>query len=74
MRADFFGKCVEYKCSGLAGDNKILKNVSSGCKDDDADVIASELTDLFYHTLVALAHHQVDIREVYRKLDERRRQ
>ena len=41
------------------------------CKDDNPEDIASEVADLFYHTLVALAHHQVDIREVYRKLQER---
>jgi phosphoribosyl-AMP cyclohydrolase / phosphoribosyl-ATP pyrophosphohydrolase len=62
------------------GDNKILKKIGEeaaevvmACKDDDADAIAGEAADLFYHTLVALAHHQVDIRAVYRKLQERRR-
>jgi phosphoribosyl-ATP pyrophosphohydrolase/phosphoribosyl-AMP cyclohydrolase len=43
------------------------------CKDDDADGIAGEVADLFYHTLVALAHHQVDLKAVYRKLQERRK-
>jgi phosphoribosyl-ATP pyrophosphohydrolase/phosphoribosyl-AMP cyclohydrolase len=42
-------------------------------KDDEKDAIAGEVADLLYHTLVALAHHQVDIRDVYRKLQERRR-
>jgi phosphoribosyl-ATP pyrophosphohydrolase/phosphoribosyl-AMP cyclohydrolase len=42
-------------------------------KDDDPDAIAGEVADLFYHTLVALAHHQVDLRSVYRKLEERRK-
>ncbi|MBE9129522.1 MULTISPECIES: bifunctional phosphoribosyl-AMP cyclohydrolase/phosphoribosyl-ATP diphosphatase HisIE [unclassified Coleofasciculus] len=62
------------------GDNKILKKIGEeaaevvmACKDDDKDAIASEVADLFYHTLVALAHHQVDVREVYRKLQDRRR-
>jgi phosphoribosyl-ATP pyrophosphohydrolase/phosphoribosyl-AMP cyclohydrolase len=43
------------------------------CKDDDAEAIASEVADLLYHTLVALAHHKVELRDVYRKLQERRR-
>lgn len=62
------------------GDNKILKKIGEeaaevvmACKDDDADAIAGEAADLIYHTLVALAHHQVDIKAVYRKLQERRR-
>jgi phosphoribosyl-ATP pyrophosphohydrolase/phosphoribosyl-AMP cyclohydrolase len=62
------------------GDNKILKKIGEeaaevvmACKDDDADAIAGEVADLFYHTLVALAHHHVDIRAVYQKLQERRR-
>lgn len=62
------------------GDNKILKKIGEesaevvmACKDDDADGIAGEVADLFYHTLVALAHHKVDLKAVYRKLQERRR-
>lgn len=62
------------------GDNKILKKIGEeaaevvmACKDDELDAIASEVADLFYHTLVALAHHQVDVRDVYRKLQDRRR-
>jgi phosphoribosyl-ATP pyrophosphohydrolase/phosphoribosyl-AMP cyclohydrolase len=62
------------------GDNKILKKVGEeaaevvmACKDDDADAIAGEVADLFFHTMVALAHHEVDIKQVYRKLQDRRR-
>ncbi|NJL87344.1 MAG: bifunctional phosphoribosyl-AMP cyclohydrolase/phosphoribosyl-ATP diphosphatase HisIE [Leptolyngbyaceae cyanobacterium SM1_1_3] len=62
------------------GDNKILKKIGEeaaevvmACKDDDADEIAGEVADLFYHTLVALSHHKVDLKTVYRKLQERRR-
>jgi phosphoribosyl-AMP cyclohydrolase / phosphoribosyl-ATP pyrophosphohydrolase len=70
-----------YTCKLLAGgDNKILKKIGEesaevvmAFKDDEKDAIAGEVADLLYHTLVALAHHQVDIREVYRKLQERRR-
>jgi phosphoribosyl-AMP cyclohydrolase / phosphoribosyl-ATP pyrophosphohydrolase len=69
-----------YTCKLLAGgDNKILKKIGEesaevvmACKDDNRDAIASEVADLFYHTLVALAHHQVDLKDVYRKLQERR--
>jgi len=62
------------------GDNKILKKIGEesaevvmACKDGEPDAIASEVADLFYHTLVALAHHRVELREVYRVLQERRR-
>lgn len=69
-----------YTCQLFAGgDNKILKKVGEesaevvmACKDNDPEAIASEVADLFYHTLVALAHHQVDLKQVYRKLQERR--
>jgi phosphoribosyl-ATP pyrophosphohydrolase/phosphoribosyl-AMP cyclohydrolase len=76
-----------YTCKLLAGgDNKILKKIGEesaevvmAFKDDslagDAktkDAIAGEVADLFYHTLVALAHHNIDIRDVYRKLQDRR--
>ncbi len=70
-----------YTCKLLAeGDNKILKKIGEeavevvmACKDDDKDAIAGEVADLFYHTLVALAHHGVDLKAVYRKLQQRRR-
>ncbi len=70
-----------YTCKLLAGgDNRILKKIGEesaevvmACKDDDADAIAGEVADLFYHTLVALAHHQVDIKDVYRQLQARKR-
>jgi phosphoribosyl-ATP pyrophosphohydrolase/phosphoribosyl-AMP cyclohydrolase len=72
---------TSYTCKLLAGgDNKILKKIGEeaaevvmACKDNDKDAIASEVADLFYHTLVALAHHNVDVKEVYRKLQERRK-
>ncbi|MEH2376809.1 bifunctional phosphoribosyl-AMP cyclohydrolase/phosphoribosyl-ATP diphosphatase HisIE [Nostoc sp.] len=70
-----------YTCKLFAGgDNKILKKIGEetaevvmAFKDDQADAIAGEVADLLYHTLVALAHHQVDLKLVYRKLQERRR-
>jgi phosphoribosyl-ATP pyrophosphohydrolase/phosphoribosyl-AMP cyclohydrolase len=70
-----------YTCKLLAGgDNKILKKIGEeaaevvmACKDDDPEAIAGEVADLFYHTLVALSHHQVDLKAVYRKLQDRRR-
>ena len=62
------------------GDNKILKKIGEeaaevvmACKDDDPEQIAGEAADLFYHTLVAIAHHKVSIRDVYRKLQSRRK-
>jgi phosphoribosyl-ATP pyrophosphohydrolase/phosphoribosyl-AMP cyclohydrolase len=70
-----------YTCKLLAGgDNQILKKVGEeaaevvmACKDDDPSSIASEAADLFYHVLVALAHHNVDVRDVYRQLQSRRK-
>ncbi len=70
-----------YTCKLFAGgDNKILKKIGEesaevvmAFKDDQPEEIAGEVADLLYHTLVALAHHKVDIRDVYRKLQERRR-
>ncbi|MEB3180967.1 MAG: bifunctional phosphoribosyl-AMP cyclohydrolase/phosphoribosyl-ATP diphosphatase HisIE [Nostocaceae cyanobacterium] len=70
-----------YTCKLFAGgDNKILKKIGEetaevvmAFKDDDADAIAGEVADLLYHTLVALAHHNVDVKAVYRKLQQRRR-
>ncbi|MEB3272475.1 MAG: bifunctional phosphoribosyl-AMP cyclohydrolase/phosphoribosyl-ATP diphosphatase HisIE [Prochlorothrix sp.] len=70
-----------YTCSLFkGGDNKILKKIGEeaaevvmACKDDRSDEIAGEVADLFFHALVAIAHHQVDLRDVYRKLQERRR-
>ncbi len=72
---------TSYTCKLFAGgDNKILKKLGEetaevvmACKDDQPDAIASEVADLFYHTLVALAHHNVDLKAVYRKLQERRK-
>ena len=62
------------------GDNKILKKIGEesaevvmACKDDVKEEIVGEAADLLYHTLVALSYHHVDIRDVYRKLQERRR-
>ena len=70
-----------YTCKLLqAGDNQILKKIGEegaevimAFKDDDPDAIAGEVADLVYHILVALSHHRVDVKAVYRKLQDRRR-
>jgi phosphoribosyl-AMP cyclohydrolase / phosphoribosyl-ATP pyrophosphohydrolase len=70
-----------YTCKLFAGgDNKILKKIGEetaevvmAFKDDDASAIAGEVSDLLYHTMVALAHHNVDLKAVYQKLQERRK-
>ncbi len=61
------------------GDNAILKKIGEetaevvmAVKDRDPDAIASEMADLWYHCLVALAHHHVDVKDVYRQLQARR--
>jgi phosphoribosyl-AMP cyclohydrolase / phosphoribosyl-ATP pyrophosphohydrolase len=62
------------------GDNKILKKIGEeavevvmACKDDRPNEIAGEVADLFYHTLVAMSHHRVSIRDVYKELQKRRK-
>ena len=70
-----------YTCNLFkGGDNKILKKIGEeaaevvmACKDDDPEQIIGEVADLFYHCLVALAHHKVNLRDVYFKLQERRK-
>jgi phosphoribosyl-AMP cyclohydrolase / phosphoribosyl-ATP pyrophosphohydrolase len=70
-----------YTCKLLeGGDNKILKKIGEeaaevvmAVKDDDKDAIAGEVADLLFHAMVAMAHHDVDIKDVYRKLQDRRR-
>ena len=47
--------------------------VVMACKDDNKDEIAGEVADLFYHSLVALAYHEVNLKDVFLKLQERRR-
>lgn len=61
------------------GDNAILKKLGEetaevvmAVKDDDPVAIASEMADLWYHCLVALAHHNVGLNDVYRQLQKRR--
>lgn len=70
-----------YTCQLLAGgDNKILKKIGEetaevvmAFKDNQKEEIAGEVADLLYHTLVALAHHNVSLRDVYQKLEQRKK-
>jgi len=58
-----------------AGDNKILKKLGEETAGEVVMISRcdrGEVADLLYHTLVALAHHRVDLKDVYRKLQERR--
>jgi len=69
-----------YTCKLLAGgDNQILKKIGEeavevvmACKDNNPQAIASEVADLLYHTLVAMAYHRVDLQMVYAELERRR--
>jgi phosphoribosyl-ATP pyrophosphohydrolase/phosphoribosyl-AMP cyclohydrolase len=63
-----------------AGDNKILKKVGEesaevimASKDGIPERIAEEVADLWYHSLVLLAHHDMDILDVYQVLKKRRK-
>lgn len=61
-----------------AGENKILKKLGEETAEvvmaaKDGERIAEEVADLWYHTLVLLAHADLDILDVYRVLQERRR-
>jgi phosphoribosyl-ATP pyrophosphohydrolase/phosphoribosyl-AMP cyclohydrolase len=75
-----FPKPESYTCKLFeGGDNKILKKIGEesaevvmACKDNSPEDIASEVADLLYHTLVAMSYHGVDVKAVYRKLQERR--
>lgn len=70
-----------YTCQLFAGgDNKILKKIGEesaevvmACKDNNKEEIAGEVADLFYHSLVALAYHNVSLRDVYKKLEDRKK-
>jgi len=69
---------VPYTCQLFkAGDNKILKSWARNSWSGDGQRWSAGCDRggswLFYHTLVALAHHRVDLKDVYRKLQERRR-
>ncbi len=61
------------------GDNKILKKIGEeavefvmACKDKDKISIANEAADLIFHLQVALAHQEVDWRDLLEVLAERR--
>ncbi|WP_017720079.1 hypothetical protein [Kamptonema formosum] len=47
--------------------------VVMACKDDHLDATAGDAAGLFYQARVALAHPQVDLRAVSRKLPDRRK-
>ncbi len=61
------------------GDNRILKKIGEegaefvmACKDDAKDEIAGEAADLIFHMQVALAHHDMEWRQVLEVLAARR--
>ena len=70
-----------YTCKLIAGgDNTILKKIGEetaemimAFKDRDKGAIAGEVADLFYHTLVALAAHSVDLQTVFHQLEARKK-
>jgi len=62
------------------GQNQILKKlgeesveVAIAAASEGRARIISEVSDLWFHTLVLLAHHHIDIREVYQELQNRRK-
>lgn len=40
------------------------------CKDDEKEAIVVEVVDLFYYILVVLVYYNVELWDVYWKLDE----
>ncbi|WP_218082729.1 bifunctional phosphoribosyl-AMP cyclohydrolase/phosphoribosyl-ATP diphosphatase HisIE [Anthocerotibacter panamensis] len=62
------------------GNNQILKKlgeetveVAMAAVAESRERLVSEVSDLLYHTLVLLAHHDLDILEVYQELQQRRK-
>ncbi len=62
-------------------DNRILKKIGEessefimACKDNDSKSISNEAADLIFHLQVALAHHEVEWKEVLEVLANRRNQ
>lgn len=61
----------------VGGDNKIFKKIGEEfvevvmvCKDDYKELIVAEVVDLFYYILVILVYYNVELWDVYWKLDE----
>ncbi len=68
-----------YTCRLMADENNMCKKIVEeaaefvlAIKDGDAEEIAWELSDLIYHTLVAVVAKEVDISETYGMLEGRR--
>lgn len=57
------------KCAQKVGEEAV--EVALAAMDPGADNVASESADLLYHLLVLLASCDVDLKDVYRKLEDR---
>ena len=60
------------------GADAILKKIGEeatevvlAAKDEDADTIVHEVADLWFHTLVMLAHQGIDVQRVTQELERR---
>jgi phosphoribosyl-ATP pyrophosphohydrolase len=60
------------------GQDQILKKISEeaaevimASKDDNADAIIKEVADLWFHSLIVLAYHQVSAKDVAEELANR---
>lgn len=63
-----------------SGIDKILKKVGEECsetiiaaKNANKEEIVAETSDLLYHLLVMLSHMEIDVKEVEKNLEERRK-
>ena len=61
------------------GSDHILKKVGEECteaiiafKNNNAEELVHEISDLFYHLTVALAHFDVDLEKIFAELVDRR--
>ena len=62
------------------GQDKILKKVGEeaaeviiASKNNDKEEIIYELADLYFHSLVLLKYHNLEIKEIYKELNKRRK-
>lgn len=61
-----------YRIAQKVGEEGV-ETALAGVKGDKREII-SETADLLYHTLVLLAHHEINLQEVFAELETRHKQ